>query len=131
MYYSIFIEPFMRNQFFAFLFILFSSLITTQVVIADTNINPKNNEFYDIKIRLLNKSESTVSLQCHKKLINDATWQAITFESLPQNQHFCFRASINIDQSTLTNDPILLIGMLASAQIYWDGKLLINKGVVG
>jgi sensor histidine kinase YesM len=121
----------MCNQFFAFIFIIFSSLITSQVVIADSNINQKNNEFYDIKIRLLNKSESAVGLQCHKKLTNDATWQAITFESLPQNQHFCFRASINIDQSTLTKDPILLIGMLASAQIYWDGKLLINKGVVG
>jgi sensor histidine kinase YesM len=70
-------------------------------------------------------------LLCHKKSIDDSTWQAISFEELPQNKHFCFRASINIDQGTLTNTPTLLIGMLASAQIYWDEELLSNNGIVG
>jgi sensor histidine kinase YesM len=121
----------MRNSLFAFFVIFFTSLITTQAVLADTHVAPKSNEFYDIKIRLLNKNESAVSLQCHKTLINDAKWQVITFEDLPQNQNFCFRALININQEELANTPTLLIGMLAAAQIYWDEVLLINNGVVG
>lgn len=94
-------------------------------------INQKDNKFYDLKIRFIKKNESSVSLQCHKELMDDSIWQTITFEELPKNKHFCFRASINIDQKTLTNNPTLLIGMLASAQLYWDEELLINNGVVG
>jgi hypothetical protein len=127
----------MRTPLLAFLLFCFISLIAIQMSVADTknlktgSVSQENNQFYDIKIRPLNKVDSSANLQCHKKSINDATWQTITFEELPLNQHFCLRASINIDKNSLTNTPTLLIGMLASTKLYWDDELLTNNGVVG
>jgi len=141
----------MRTTLFAFVLILLAWLFAIQTSVAlasnqnqqvlsasqkvtpkvNSNVKPKKNIFYDIKIQPLGIKQSSVSLQCHSQSIDHSLWQTITFEELPQNQHFCLRASINIDQNTLTNTPTLLIAMLASAQLYWDGELLINNGVIG
>jgi sensor histidine kinase YesM len=129
----------MRKQLFTFILLFFISLMAMKVAVAVTenqhqktlNNNLKNNIFYDIKIRQIDRNESSASLKCHKKSINDSQWRSIAFNELPQDQHFCLRAAINIDQNTLTTKPILLVGMLASVQFFWDEKLLIKNGEVG
>ncbi len=129
----------MRNQLILCISTLLVSLVAMQKAVASSDdqnqkiatSSYKNNVFYDIKIRQLNKGETSESLQCHRKVVDEFKWQAISFAELPQNQHFCFRASINIEQTTLMAEPVLLTGMLASVQFYWDGELLTTNGKVG
>ena len=86
------------------------------------------NKFDEIKIKLLAPNDT---INCHSPLLQDSTWQSISFDEIPQNKRFCLRAWINIDNKLLTKAPSLLVGMLGASTFYWDGKLLSQNGEVG
>jgi sensor histidine kinase YesM len=121
-----------------FLFLL--SLCTTSVqaipsdVINSTKIELpaiNDNQFENIMIRRIKNNETANSIQCHQSIVDERLWQAIEFKNIPQNQHFCLRASININRGSLAKDPALLVGMLGSVKLKWDASNLITNGQVG
>jgi len=90
--------------------------------------NKSANKLAEISILPFNdKSE----FECHNLATQDKHWQKITFEQLPQKQHFCIRVWVNIDKTTLSVNPSLLIGMLAASNFYWDEALISKNGLVG
>ncbi len=88
----------------------------------------KLNKFSEIKIKIL---KPDTQLQCHSIDTHDRQWSSIDFNDLPQNEHFCMRAWIEIDKSLLSTSLSLLVAMSGSSEFYWDGSLISQNGSVG
>ena len=90
-----------------------------------------NNRIGDLKVRAIPDQQSAADMGCHARATDDQHWQTITIDQLPQDQHSCLRAWISIDSASLVANPILLTGMLAAVDFYWDGVLLARNGIPG
>jgi len=86
------------------------------------------NKFSKVKIELIQKG---ASVNCHHIATQDNDWKSINFQQIPQQQYFCLRAWINIDNSALKASPSLLVGMLGASSFYWDETLLHKNGKAG
>jgi len=120
------------------LFLLLAlTVLNSKYVFAENSLNEsivgngsqkQANKFTELSIRMIKDDSESA---CHKLSTQDEHWQKTTFDQLPQSEHFCIRAWINIDKPLLTANPSLLVGLLGASSFYWDGALISRNGVVG
>jgi hypothetical protein len=79
-----------------------------------------------VKVRSL---EHLGSGACADPSHDDKDWMGIKFSDIPQNTHLCVRKWFEFNDKQVPANPALLIGLLASTNIYWDGHLLFRNGV--
>ena len=58
-------------------------------------------------------------------------WPIIALRDLPQGQRFCLIATVEIPPQQLTDVPVVIISLLGSSRVYWDGNLIAENGIVG
>ncbi len=66
---------------------------------------------------------------CADRSTKDDDWARLQFADIPQNSSVCVRAWLELDTEQVPANPALLIGLLASTYVYWDGQLLLRNGV--
>ncbi len=74
---------------------------------------------------------SPIHFGCVKAHTETGNWQSISLHRLPQDQRFCLRKAIEINPVELTDVTAVMISILGSSRLYWDGELIAENGVVG
>lgn len=75
--------------------------------------------------------QNDLNLDCHNPRLDDSKWPTMQLSQLTERQHYCLRLTVDINQTDIPTGTSLQIAMLASSEIYWDGKQIATKGIPG
>ncbi len=99
-----------------------------QVIGEEGMPGPQTLSVTDLKVMDLEKIRPGA---CADPLTDDRDWGWIRFSDIPQNRSLCLRKWFDLQDQQAPANPALLIGLLASTNVYWDGLLLLNNGSPG
>ena len=67
---------------------------------------------------------------CHQPGLADGDWRLLKPREVAEQQHYCIRIPVRLEHPAAAGISLKVL-MLASAEVYWDGEPVGNKGLPG